>query len=111
MKKTSQAFLLYFFFSSIAFGACQNPAPRALPLVVPSGSSCPGSYTQTGTTCAPSSGAYYAFVVPSGNSCPGGYGQQGQLCIANIGSCYAYYSGGGSCPSGYSQQGAICISN
>ena len=111
MKKTTLIFLTSLLISPIAFGACQNPAPRALPLVVPSGSSCPSSYSQTGTTCAPSSGANYAFVVPSGNSCPGGYSQQGQLCIANIGSCYAYYSGGGSCPSGYSQQGAICISN
>ncbi len=95
-----------------ANAACQNPAPRALPFIIPSGQSCPGGYSQTGTTCAPgSSSAGYSFVVPSGQSCPANYSQQGPICTANSNACYAYFSGGGTCPGGYSTQGSICVSN
>jgi hypothetical protein len=95
-----------------AHAACQNPAPKPLATEIPSGSSCPYSYSQTGTTCVPSSStANYFFVVPSGVGCPMTYSQQGQLCISNTYSCYSYYSAGGGCPSGYAMSGPICISN
>jgi hypothetical protein len=95
-----------------ANAACQNPAPRPLPFNVPYGQNCPHGYSQSGSSCAPSSSsARYSFVVGSGQGCPGNYVQQGPICIANVGACYAYFSGGGNCPSGYSQQGPICISN
>jgi len=94
------------------YAACNNPAPRALPFVAPSGQSCPGNYSQTGSTCNPSSSwAGYAFVVPQGQGCPGNYSQQGSICVANSNACYAYYSGGASCPGGYATMGKICISN
>lgn len=112
MLKKSILALGFLLAASQVFAACQNPAPRAQPFNVPSGQSCPSNYSQTGTTCAPSSSsAGYSFLVPSGQSCPSNYSQQGPICIANSGACYAYYSGGGSCPSGYAQQGPICISN
>ena len=91
--------------------ACNNPAPRALPFVVPPGQSCPSNYSQSGTTCNPNSGAGYAFVVSSGQSCPSNYGQSGRVCVANSGACYAFYVGTGSCPSGYGQSGGVCVSN
>ena len=98
--------------TSFAYGACQNPAPRAQPFNAPAGMSCPSNYSQTGTMCSPSSSsAGYSFLIPSGTGCPSNYSQQGSICIASSGACYAFYSGGSSCPSNYSQQGSICISN
>ena len=120
MKSFSKSFIfstlltvpVYFCLSINAVAACNNPAPRALPFVAPTGQSCPGNYSQTGSTCAPSSdSAGYSFVVPQGQSCPGNYSQQGSICIANSGACYAYYSGGASCPGGYASMGKVCISN
>ena len=112
MTKINLFFLINLFITASAFAACNNPAPRAQPFTIPSGQSCPSSYSQTGTMCSPSSSsANYSFLVPSGQSCPSNYSQQGPICIANTSACYAFYAGGASCPSGYAQQGAVCISN
>jgi hypothetical protein len=112
MKKIWLLFFTGLLTVNTAFGACRNPAPRAQPFTVPSGQSCPSSYSQSGTMCSPSSGsARYSFLVPSGQSCPSNYSQQGPICIANSGACYAFFAGGAGCPSGYAQHGPICISN
>lgn len=97
--------------SCIANAACNNPAPRPQPVIVPSGQGCPSGYSQSGNTCIPGGGATYIFLVPRGQACPSNYAQQGPICIANSNACYAYYSGQGNCPSGYSSLGPLCISN
>ena len=67
MKKTLLAVSILVL-SFAAHASCKNPAPRAQPLIVPSGQSCPSNYGQSGTTCVPNPGAGYAFVVPSGDA-------------------------------------------
>ncbi len=103
--------LVSIIYGSGAIARCTNPAPKAQPLVVPRGQSCPGWYGNYFDQCVPSdSHAGYAFVVPRGTSCPGNYSHEGDLCVATSDACYAYYSGG-QCPPGFANQSGVCVSD
>lgn len=102
---------LCLFYSLNLYASCQNPAPRAQPISIPSDvKDCPSGYSYITGLCTPGSSASYAYVKPAGGNCPSGYGGSSRWCTANSGACYAFPSNG-NCPSGYSGTSSYCVSN
>jgi len=109
--KNAVIFLVFTFSSGVAFADCRIPAPHAAAFSN-LGGSCPNGYYPSGSACAPSSSAKYAFANPGGGGCPNGYYPSGNACVASSdNSCNAFYSSGGSCPNGYYPSGKSCVAN